>query len=54
MMPFTVNKNIYTGLKVVNGVEFIAADVIPNLKYPRYHLTNNVNIHFEPSLGIPL
>ena len=36
-MPPVVNKNIYTGVKVVNGAEFVA-DFIPDLKSPSYHL----------------
>lgn len=53
-MPVVVNKNIYTGLKVVNGAEFTAADVMLDPNYPGYHLTDNVTIHFGPPLGILL
>ncbi|KAJ3568908.1 hypothetical protein NPX13_g6264 [Xylaria arbuscula] len=53
-MPVVVNKNIYTGLKVVNGAEFIATDIIPDPKYPGYHLADDVTIHFGPPLGILL
>ena len=53
-MPVVVNVNIYTGLKVVNGAEFTAADVIPDPKYPGYHLADDVTIHFGPPLGILL
>ncbi|KAM4067705.1 PIF1-like helicase [Hirsutella rhossiliensis] len=51
-MPVVVNKNTYTGLKVVNGAEFTAADVIPDTKSPGYHLADDVTIHFGPPLGI--
>jgi hypothetical protein len=53
-MPLVVNKNVYTGLKVVNGAEFTAADVIPDPKYPGYHIADDVTIHFGPPLGILL
>ena len=53
-MPVVVNKNIYPGLKVVNGAEFTAADVIPDPRYPGYHLADDVTIHFGPPLGILL
>ncbi|XP_044715976.1 PIF1-like helicase domain-containing protein [Hirsutella rhossiliensis] len=53
-MPVVVNKNLYTGLKVVNGAEFTAADIIPNPKHPGYHLADDVTIHFGPPLGILL
>ncbi|KAJ3455137.1 hypothetical protein MRS44_013737 [Fusarium solani] len=44
-MPVVVNKNIYTGLKIVNGAEFTAADVIPDPKSPGYHLADDITIH---------
>lgn len=53
-MPVVVNKNIYIGLKVVNGAEFIAADVIPDPKYPGYCLADDITVHFGPPLGILL
>ncbi|KAH7461132.1 hypothetical protein FOMA001_g19195 [Fusarium oxysporum f. sp. matthiolae] len=53
-MPLVVNQNIYTGLKVVNGAEFTAVDIIPDPKYPGYHLADDVTIHFGPPLGILL
>ena len=53
-MPVVVNMNIYTSLKVVNGTEFTAANVIPNPKYPGYHLADDVTIHFSPLLRILL
>ena len=53
-MPVVVNNNIYTGLKVVNGAEFTAADVITDPRYPGYHLADDVTIHFGPPLGILL
>jgi len=53
-MPVVVNKNIYTGLKVVNGAEFTAVDVILDPKFPGYHLADDVTIHFGPPLGILL
>jgi len=43
-MPVVVNNNIYTGLKVVNDAEFIAVDVIPDPRYPGYHLADDVTI----------
>jgi hypothetical protein len=53
-MPVVVNKNIYTGLRVVNGAEFTAMDVIPDPRFPGYHLADDVTIHFGPPLGILL
>ncbi|KAM5344579.1 hypothetical protein ACJ41O_013114 [Fusarium nematophilum] len=53
-MPVIVNKNTYTGLRVVNGAEFTAVDVIPDPKFPGYYLADNVTIHFGPPLGILL
>ncbi|KAJ3509146.1 hypothetical protein NM208_g15708 [Fusarium decemcellulare] len=53
-MPVIVNKNVYTGLRVVNGAEFTAADIIPDPKHPGYHLADDVTIHFGPPLGILL
>uniref|UniRef100_A0A8H7NHY1 ATP-dependent DNA helicase n=1 Tax=Bionectria ochroleuca TaxID=29856 RepID=A0A8H7NHY1_BIOOC len=53
-MPVVVNKNMYTGLKVVNGAEFTAADIIPDPKYPGYCLADDVTIHFGLPLGILL
>jgi len=53
-MPLVVNKNIYTGLKVVNGSEFTATDIIPDAKYPGYHLADDITIHFGPPLAILL
>ncbi|KAI0903058.1 hypothetical protein F4823DRAFT_629717 [Ustulina deusta] len=53
-MPVVVNKNIYTGLKIVNGAELTAVDVIPDPKFPGYHLADNITIHFGPPLGMLL
>ncbi|KJZ68027.1 hypothetical protein HIM_12582 [Hirsutella minnesotensis 3608] len=53
-MPAVVNKNLYTGLKVVNGAEFTAADIIPDPKHPGYRLADDVTIRFGPPLGILL
>ncbi|XP_044714625.1 ATP-dependent DNA helicase PIF1 [Hirsutella rhossiliensis] len=53
-MPVVVNKNIYTGLKVVNGADFTAVDVIIDPNHPGYCLADDVTIHFGPPLGILL
>jgi hypothetical protein len=53
-MPVVVNKNTYTGLRVVNGAEFTAADLIPDPKFPGHYLADDVTIHFGPPLGILL
>lgn len=34
-MSVIVNENTYIGLKVMNGADFTAADIIPDLKFPR-------------------
>jgi hypothetical protein len=49
-----VNKNIYTGLRVVNRAEFTAIDIIPDPRFPGYYLADDVTIHFSPLLGILL
>ncbi|KAM4067778.1 PIF1-like helicase [Hirsutella rhossiliensis] len=53
-MPVVVNKNVYTGLKVVNGADFAAVDVVLDPNHPGYCLANDVTIHFGPPLGILL
>ncbi|KAM5529293.1 hypothetical protein FOXYSP1_17137 [Fusarium oxysporum f. sp. phaseoli] len=53
-MPVVVNKNTYTGLRVVNGAEFTAVDFIPDPKFPGHYLADDVTIHFGPPLGILL
>ncbi|KAM4061813.1 PIF1-like helicase [Hirsutella rhossiliensis] len=53
-MPVVVNKNIYIGLKVVNGADFTAVDVIIDPNHPGYCLADDVTIHFGPPLGILL
>ncbi|XP_044715943.1 PIF1-like helicase domain-containing protein [Hirsutella rhossiliensis] len=40
-MPVVVNKNIYTGLKVVNGADFTAVDVIIDPNHPGYCLADD-------------
>ncbi|KAH7025645.1 uncharacterized protein B0I36DRAFT_248705, partial [Microdochium trichocladiopsis] len=53
-MPVVVNKNTYTGLKVMNGAEFTTTDIVPDPKFPGYHLADDMSIHFGPPLGILL
>lgn len=53
-MPIVVNKNIYTGLKIINRAEFTAIDVIPDLKSLGYYLIDDITIYFGPPLGILL
>ncbi|KAJ6436236.1 CFEM domain-containing protein [Purpureocillium lavendulum] len=53
-IPVVVNRNIYTGLKVVNGAEYTAVDVVLDPNHPGYHLADDVTIHFGPPLGIIL
>ena len=43
-----LTKNIFPGLKMVNGAEFTALDVLPDVAYPGYHLADDVTIHFGP------
>lgn len=50
-MPVFVNKNIYTGPKVVNCAEFTAAEVLHDSKGPGYHLADDVAIQFSPPLA---
>ena len=53
-MPIVVNKNIYTGLKVVNRAEFTATNIIPDLKSLGYYFADNITIYFGLLLGILL
>jgi hypothetical protein len=49
-----LTKNILPGLKMVNGAEFTALDVIPDPQFPGYHLADDVTIHFGPPLALIL
>lgn len=50
----TIVSTKYTGLKVGNGAEFTAVDVILNPNYLGYHLADDVTIYFGLPLGILL
>lgn len=53
-IPVVVNKNMHTGLKIVNGAEFMAVDVIVDPNHPGYYLADDVTIYFGPPSGILL
>ncbi|KAI8711065.1 hypothetical protein NCS52_01481800 [Fusarium sp. LHS14.1] len=53
-MPVVVNKNIYTGLRVVNGAEFTAVDAIPDPKFLGYCVADDITVYFGPPLAILL
>jgi hypothetical protein len=53
-IPVVITKNTLIGLKVVNGAEFTAVDVIPNPAFPGYHLSDDITIHFGPPIALIL
>jgi hypothetical protein len=53
-MPVIVNKNTYQGLKLVNGVNYTALDVIINNAFPGHCISAYTILHFGPPAGIIL
>jgi len=53
-MPVVLTRNVLPGLKMVNGAEFDAVDVIPDPAFPGYHMADDVTIHFGPPYALVL
>jgi hypothetical protein len=53
-MPVVVNRNTYQGLKLINGSNFTALDVIIDGAFPRHRVSDNTILHFGPPAGIIL
>ncbi|PVH90596.1 hypothetical protein DM02DRAFT_547504 [Periconia macrospinosa] len=53
-MPVVVNRNTYQGLKLVNGSDYKALDVIIDEAYPGHRISADTILHFGPSAGIIL
>jgi hypothetical protein len=53
-MPLVLTRNVLPGLKMVNGAEFEAVDVIPDPAFPGYRMANDVTIHFAPTYAVVL
>jgi hypothetical protein len=53
-MPIVVNKNTYTSLKLVNGSDYQALDVIIDRAYPGHRVSADTILHFGPPAGIIL
>ena len=53
-MPVVVNWNTYQGLKLVNGSDYKALDVIIDEAYPGHRISADTILHFGPPAGIIL
>jgi hypothetical protein len=53
-MPVVVNKNIYISLKLVNGSDYQALDVIIDRAYLGHRVSVDIILHFGSSAGIIL
>ena len=53
-MPIVVNRNTYQGLKLVNGSNYTALDVIVDDAFPGHRVSDNTILHFGPPAGIIL
>jgi len=53
-MPVILTRNIFTGLKIVNGLEFEAADIIPDPAFLGYHIADDVTVNFKPLQALML
>jgi hypothetical protein len=53
-MPVVVNRNSYQGLKLVNGANYNALEVILDKAYPGHRVSADVIVHFGPPAGILL
>jgi PIF1-like helicase len=51
-IPVMTTENEHIGLKLVNGAEFKAIGVIPDVLYPGVAVTKQVTIHFGPPAAI--
>jgi hypothetical protein len=53
-MPVVVNRNTHQGLKLVNGSDYKALDVIIDEAYPGHRISPDTILHFGPPAGIIL
>jgi len=53
-MQVVVNKNSYQGLKLVNGANYNAVDVVLDKAYPGHRVSADTILHFGPPAGILL
>ncbi|EGY20851.1 uncharacterized protein VDAG_02375 [Verticillium dahliae VdLs.17] len=53
-MPIVVNQNTHMGLKLVNGANYAAVDVILDRAHPGYRVDATTTLHFGPPAGIVL
>jgi len=53
-MPVVVNRNSYQGLKLVNGANYEALDVILDKAHPGHRISADTILHFGPPAGILL
>lgn len=53
-MPVVVNRNTYQGLKLVNGSDYKALDVIIDKAYPGHRISADTILHFGPPASIIL
>lgn len=53
-MPVVVNRNTYQGLKLVNGSDYKALDVIIDEAYPDHRISADTILHFGSPAGIIL
>ena len=53
-MPAILTRNTLPGLKMVNGAEFEAVGVIPDPRFPGYHVADDVTVHFGPPQALVL
>jgi hypothetical protein len=53
-MPVVVNQNTHQGLKLVNGSNYSAVEVILDKAYPGHRISADTIIHFGPPAGILL
>jgi hypothetical protein len=53
-MLIVVNKSSCQGLKLVNGADYKALDVVHDKAYPGYRISAYTILHFGPPAGILL
>ena len=53
-MPVVVNRNYYQGLKLTNGSDYKALEVIIDEAYPGHRVAPDTIVHFGPPAGIIL
>ncbi|PNY18820.1 Uncharacterized protein TCAP_07501 [Tolypocladium capitatum] len=51
-MPVVVNQNTHQGLKLINGGDYTAVEVIVNKAYPGHRISADITIHFGPPAEI--